>query len=243
MSKEQILVIEDEQDILSMVRLRLESRGFVVVTAESGELALRWLTEHKPDLILLDLMLPGINGLEVLKQIRNNRNLAKIPILIISALGEESDVVVGLELGADDYLSKPFNMSILMARVNALLRRSQSDQKIEQKPENKPNNKPKDDSNDFIVIGAIRIDTNRHHVFVDNQSVALTSTEYRLLLTLIASKGRVLTRNQLIDEAIGNESIVTDRTIDVHLASLRGKLGSSRAMIETVRGVGYRFKF
>ncbi|MDR2706934.1 MAG: response regulator transcription factor [Planctomycetaceae bacterium] len=239
MAKEQILVIEDEKDILSMVRLRLESRGFNVFTAESGELALQWMAEHKPDLILLDLMLPGISGLDVLKQIRTDRNLAQIPILIVSALGEENDVVVGLERGADDYLSKPFNMSVLMARVNALLRRS----KPTNHEENIPNNeKKKDDSEDFIVIGTIRIDIKRYHVFVENKQVALTSTEYRLLLALIASKGRVLTRNQLIDEAIGNESIVTDRTIDVHLTSLRSKLGSARNLIETVRGVGYRFR-
>ncbi|MDR2439174.1 MAG: response regulator transcription factor [Planctomycetaceae bacterium] len=236
MTKEQILVIEDEKDILSMVRLRLESRGFEVFTAESGELALRWMTEHKPDLILLDLMLPGISGLEVLKQIRNNQNIAKIPILIVSALGEESDVVVGLERGADDYLSKPFSMSILMARVNALLRRSKPE------TENKVINEKKENSEDFILLGPLRIDINRYHVFVENKPVALTSTEYRLLLTLIASKGRVLTRNQLIDEAIGNDSIVTDRTIDVHLTSLRSKLGSARNLIETVRGVGYRFR-
>ncbi|MDR0703688.1 MAG: response regulator transcription factor [Planctomycetaceae bacterium] len=238
MSKEHILVIEDEKDILSMVRLRLESRGFAVFTAESGELALQQLEEHKPDLILLDLMLPGISGLEVLKRIRNNQNLAKIPILIVSALGEENDVVVGLERGADDYLSKPFNMSVLMARVNALLRRSKPNHE-----ENKPNiEKKKDDSEDFIVIGSIRIDIKRYRVFIEDKLVALTSTEYRLLLALIASKGRVLTRNQLIDEAIGNDSIVTDRTIDVHLTSLRSKLGSARNLIETVRGVGYRFQ-
>ncbi|MDR2115980.1 MAG: response regulator transcription factor [Planctomycetaceae bacterium] len=237
MTKEQILVIEDEKDILSMVRLRLESRGFDVFTAESGELALQWLADHKPDLILLDLMLPGMSGLEILKQIRTNQNIAQIPILIVSALGEESDVVVGLERGADDYLSKPFSMSILMARVNALLRRSKPE------PEKKLNNeKKKEDSDDFIILGPLRIDIKRYHVFVENKSVALTSTEYRLLLTLIASRGRVLTRNQLIDEAIGNDSIVTDRTIDVHLTSLRSKLGSARNLIETVRGVGYRFQ-
>ncbi|MDR2757691.1 MAG: response regulator transcription factor [Planctomycetaceae bacterium] len=236
MTKEQILVIEDEKDILSMVRLRLESRGFEVFTAESGELALQWMSEHKPDLILLDLMLPGISGLEVLKQIRTNQDIAKIPILIVSALGEESDVVVGLERGADDYLSKPFSMSILMARVNALLRRSKPE------TENIPINEKKENSEDFIILGSLRIDIKRYHVFVENKPVTLTSTEYRLLLTLIASKGRVLTRNQLIDEAIGNDSIVTDRTIDVHLTSLRSKLGSARNLIETVRGVGYRFR-
>jgi DNA-binding response OmpR family regulator len=237
MAKAQILVIEDEKDILSMVRLRLESRGFHVFTAESGELALQWMAEHRPDLILLDLMLPGINGLEVLRRIRTDQNLAPIPILIVSALGEENDVVVGLERGADDYLSKPFNMSVLMARVNALLRRSKPNHE-----EKKANNVKKDDSEDFIVIGTLRIDIKRYHVFVEDKQVALTSTEYRLLLALIASKGRVLTRNQLIDEAIGNESIVTDRTIDVHLTSLRSKLGSARNLIETVRGVGYRFQ-
>ncbi|MDR1962514.1 MAG: response regulator transcription factor [Planctomycetaceae bacterium] len=235
MSKERILLIEDEADILSMVRLRLESRGFDVLTAETGEIGLNLISEHQPDLILLDLMLPGMSGLEVLKRIRANRNIAKIPILIVSALGEESDVVIGLELGADDYLSKPFNMSILVARVNALLRRS--------RPEGVEESEEAEESEDFLTIGKIRIDMERYLVFVDDKQVALTATEYRLLFSLATSKGRVLTRNQLIDEAIGNDAIVTDRTIDVHLTSLRSKLGSAREMIETVRGVGYRFRY
>jgi DNA-binding response OmpR family regulator len=242
MPKEKILVIEDEQDILSMVRLRLESREFDVFTAESGELGLKLTTEHKPDLILLDLMLPGMSGLDVLKRIRYNRNIAKIPILIVSALGEESDVVVGLECGADDYLSKPFNMSILVARINALLRRFRQDNENEENEENKKNNKNGNRSSDFITVGHLRIDVGRYHVFVEDKPVTLTGTEYRLLFALATSRGRVLTRNQLIDKAIGNDAIVIDRTIDVHLASLRGKLGAAREMIETVRGVGYRFR-
>jgi two-component system phosphate regulon response regulator PhoB len=160
-----------------------------------------------------------------------------MPILILSALGEESDVVVGLELGADDYLSKPFNMSILVARVNALLRRARVDVDEEEVDEsNSDDNK----TSKSIIIGSLRVETENYKVFIADKQIILTGTEYRLLVALLTANGRVLTRNQLIDSAIGNDAIVIDRTIDVHLASLRNKLGKMREIIETVRGVGYR---
>lgn len=216
--------MEDEEDILSMVRLRLTSRGYDVLAAYTGEDGLETARSKRPDLILLDLMLPGIGGFEVLKTIRSEQLIARIPVLIVSALGEESDVVLGLELGADDYVSKPFNMTVLLARINALLRRANI----------------KEDEPNTISVGPLTIDADRYQVFLDSDQISLTATEYRLLLTFALSKGRVLTRNQLIDRAIGSDALVTDRTIDVHLAALRSKLGHAREMIETVRGVGYR---
>jgi len=160
-----------------------------------------------------------------LRKLRANRKTAQVPIIIVSAKGEESEVVAGLELGADDYITKPFNMSVLLARINALLRRFQASEAP-----------PK-----IVSIGSVEIDTDRFLVTVDGESVPLTRTEFGILVALATAKGRVLTRNQLIDEAIGSDAMVTDRTIDVHVTSLRGKLGVARELVETVRGVGYRF--
>ncbi|MDR1289749.1 MAG: response regulator transcription factor, partial [Planctomycetaceae bacterium] len=172
-----------------------------------------------------------------LRRVRLDKRYVRMPILILSALGEESDVVVGLELGADDYLSKPFNMSILVARVNALLRRARVDVDEEEVDEsNSDDNK----TSKSIIIGSLRVETENYKVFIADKQIILTGTEYRLLVALLTANGRVLTRNQLIDSAIGNDAIVIDRTIDVHLASLRNKLGKMREIIETVRGVGYR---
>lgn len=237
MSKERILIIEDEADILLMISLRLKSRGYEVCGAETGLVGLKLISEWEPDLVLLDLMLPELGGLELLRRVRLDKRYVRMPILILSALGEESDVVVGLELGADDYLSKPFNMSILVARVNALLRRARVDVDEEEVDEsNSDDNK----TSKSIIIGSLRVETENYKVFIADKQIILTGTEYRLLVALLTANGRVLTRNQLIDSAIGNDAIVIDRTIDVHLASLRNKLGKMREIIETVRGVGYR---
>ena len=233
MAKKNILIIEDEADIREIIRLRLKKEGHDVLVADSGEAGLAVALERRPDLILLDLMLPVMSGFEVLRKIKTERTIARTPIIIVSARGEESDVVVGLELGADDYVTKPFNMTILMARVNALLRRSISTE---------------DADGDLIVAGPVRIDVMGYQAFLcreqcDPQSVEplpLTKTEFLILYELARMKGRALTRNQLIERAIG-DAYVTDRTIDVHLASLRNKLGDFRGLIETVRGVGYRF--
>jgi DNA-binding response OmpR family regulator len=225
MAPKQILVIEDETDIREMLALRLKKERFDVLEAGEGMTGLKKALEEQPDLVLLDLMLPFTNGLDILRKLRDNRKTAQMPIIIVSAKGDESDVVVGLELGADDYVTKPFNMSILLARINALLRRfqtSESPQKI-------------------VSAGPIEIDTDRFLVTVDGESVSLTRTEFKILYALATAKGRVLTRNQLIDEAIGGDADVFDRTIDVHVTSLRSKLGTARELIETVRGVGYRF--
>lgn len=223
MSKERVLVIEDEHDILANIKLRLENRGFAVLTASSGEEGLTIAREKMPDAVLLDLMLPGIGGLEVLSRIRSDRKTAAIPVIIVSALGEESDVVVGLEAGADDYVSKPFNTAVLIARIHAVLRRNRQQEESE-----------------MILIDSVRIDLGAFTAFVDEKPINLTGAEFRLLLTLAKSKGRVLTRNQLMEEVLGDDMIVSSRTIDVHVTALRSKLGEARKMIETVRGVGYR---
>ena len=225
MAPKSILVIEDETDIREMLALRLKKERFDVLEASEGMTGLKKALEEQPDLVLLDLMLPFTSGLDILRKLRDSRKTVQMPIIIVSAKGEESDVVVGLELGADDYVTKPFNMSILLARINALLRRFQtaeSPQKI-------------------VSAGPIEIDTDRFLVTVDGAPVSLTRTEFGILYALATGKGRVFTRNQLIDEAIGSDADVFDRTIDVHVTSLRSKLGTARELIETVRGIGYRF--
>jgi len=224
-SKQKILVIEDEHDIAEMIAMRLQKEMFVVKTIGNGTTGWETIAEFHPDLLLLDLMLPGMSGLDILKRIRADRQVKHLPVLILSAKGEESDIVVGLELGADDYLTKPFSMSILVARIHVLLRRAGG----KSEPES-----------ERITIGCLCIDIGKHQVLVGHEPVTLTLTEFRLLTALASARGRVLTRDQLIDKAIGNDAIVTDRTIDVHLNSLRGKLGEARNLIETVRGIGYR---
>jgi len=224
MLPKRILVIEDETDIREMLSLRLKKERFDVLEAGDGASGLKKALEEQPDLVLLDLMLPFTSGLDILRQLRNNRKTAPMPIIIVSAKGQESDIVVGLELGADDYVTKPFNMSVLLARINALLRRLQTSEAPTK----------------VVSIGSVEIDADRCLVTVDGNPVSLTRTEFGILVALAAAKGRVLTRNQLIDEAIGSDVDVSDRTIDVHVTSLRGKLGTARELVETVRGVGYR---
>jgi DNA-binding response OmpR family regulator len=224
MPPKRILVIEDETDIREMLSLRLKKERFEVIEASEGTTGLKKALEEQPDLVLLDLMLPFMSGLDILRKLRNNPKSEQVPIIIVSAKGEESDIVVGLELGADDYVTKPFNMSVLLARINALLRRFHASD-VPQK---------------IISIGTVEIDTDRFLVTVDGEPVSLTRTEFGILYALATAKGRVRTRNQLIDEAIGSDADVFDRTIDVHVTSLRGKLGTARELVETVSGVGYR---
>jgi len=225
MARKNILIIEDETDIREMLRLRLNREGHDVLTADSGEAGLAVARERRPDVILLDLMLPVMGGLEVLRKIKAERGIARTPVIIVSARGDESDIVVGLELGADDYVTKPFNMAVLIARINALLRRAVSAEEA---------------MDSLIIAGPVKIDMTGYRAFLDDEPLALTKTEFLLLYELVRTNGRVLTRNQLIERVIG-DACVTDRTIDVHLASLRNKLGNARNLIATVRGVGYRF--
>ena len=221
-----ILVVDDEPDALELVRFNLKQAGFEVCTAADGEEALKQARLALPDVILLDIMLPEVDGLEVCKILRRDSATAAIPIIMLTAKAAEIDRVLGLELGADDYVTKPFSMSVLAARVGAVLRRSTAAPARE----------------DLLQAGPISIDTSRHSVQVDGQEVTLTQTEFRLLMALAAARGKVLSRNQLVDQALGMDAIVTDRTIDVHLTSLRRKLGPARESIKTVRGIGYRLE-
>jgi DNA-binding response OmpR family regulator len=225
MTGKQIIIVEDERDIADLVAMRLKREGYDVDVAYDGVEGLNKIRSARPDLVLLDLMLPKMSGMEVATELRKDPRTADVPIIMLTAKGEESDVVVGFHVGADDYVTKPFSMSVLLARIAALLRRVETNGKEER---------------DFLQAGPIRIDKQRHRVELDGKTVFLTLTEFRLLAAIAAGKGRVLTRDQLISKALGADAVVTDRTIDVHVTSLRRKLGKARDYIETVRGVGYR---
>lgn len=225
MAQKRIILVEDEADMADLVATRLQREGYKVETAGDGLEGLELIRSSPPDLALLDLMLPGMSGTELINQMRNDPRTAGVPIIVLTAKSEESDIIVGLRLGADDYVTKPFSMSVLLARVAAVLRRVQS-----AGPAGKGQ----------TVIGLIHIDQERHAVEVDGQPASLTLTEFRILVALAAARGRVLTRNQLIDQGMGLDTMVTDRTIDVHLTALRRKLGPAREYIKTVRGVGYK---
>ncbi len=224
MAKKRIVIIEDEPDMADLIAARLQKEHYEVFTAYDGNQGLHEIRSKQPDLVVLDIMLPGMSGTEVLKQVRNDPQLAQIPVVMLTARTEEADVVAGLQLGADDYVTKPFSMSVMMARIEAVLRRRGV----------------KDSGSSQLTAGPIRINRDTHQVSVNNKNVTLTLTEFRILAAIVASRGRILTRSQLIDRGIGPDAVVTDRTIDVHLASLRSKLGKARKYIQTVRGVGYR---
>jgi len=228
MAAEKILVIEDEEDILALVHYNLAREGFQVACATSGEEGLR-LVEEQPDLILLDLMLPGIDGLEVCRRLRGGEAAAGLPIIMMTAKGEESDVVAGLELGADDYVTKPFSPKILLARVRAVLRRRARAAEVPEEP-------------DQLSHGELVILPGRNEVLVAGKPVELTFTEFRVLHFLASRPGWVFTRYQIVNAVRGEDYAVTDRAVDVQVVGLRKKLGPCGALIETVRGVGYRFK-
>ncbi len=225
---ETVLVVEDEADILDVIRHNLKRAGFDVTTAETGTEGLRRVRDSAPDLVVLDLMLPGMDGLDVCRRIKEDPLTKATPILIVSARGEESDVVAGLELGADDYLAKPFSPRELIARARAVLRRGPLKEDRGQ--------------GERVVRDGVVVDTARHTLEVDGESVPITATEMRLLHHLAAHPGRVFTRDQLLSRVVGDRAFVIERNIDVHVGSLRRKLGEHRGLIETVRGVGYRFK-
>jgi two-component system, OmpR family, alkaline phosphatase synthesis response regulator PhoP len=227
MPKERILVVDDEEDILELVRFNLAREGYDVVVAASGEKAIDIARKELPHLIVLDLMLPGIDGLEVTRILKNNPETRGIPIVMLTAKGEEPDIVAGLELGADDYVAKPFSPRILLARVRAVLRR-------------KHNEAP--DASDVVKIHNLIIHPGRREVLVNGKNVPLTFTEFGILHYLVKRPGWVFTRTQIVDAVRGTDYFVTDRSVDVQIAGLRKKLGPSGAFIETVRGVGYRFK-
>jgi two-component system, OmpR family, alkaline phosphatase synthesis response regulator PhoP len=226
MSKEKILVVDDEEDILELVRYNLVREGYVVLCALSGEDALRTATAEAVDLIVLDLMLPGIDGLEVARRLKQNTDTKDTPIVMLTAKGEEADVVSGLELGADDYLTKPFSPRILIARIKAVIRRRSGDAELE---------------NEVLNIRELSIHPGRRHVTASGKPLDLTYTEFQVLYFLARRPGWVFTRSQIVDEVRGDDYPVTDRSVDVQIVGLRKKLGPLGKYIETVRGVGYRF--
>lgn len=227
MVKQIIVVIEDEEDILELVAYNLTREGYQVQGFMSGEEALPSLRSRNPDCIVLDLMLPGMDGLELCKTIRNTPETRHVPIVMLTAKGEEADIVTGLELGADDYIVKPFSPRILLARVRAVLRRGQRGGLDERHP---------------LKINSIEIHPGRHEVIVDGVAVELTSSEFRALHFLAGKPGWVFTRYQIVEAVHGSNYPVTDRSVDVLIVGLRKKLGDSGRCIETVRGIGYRFK-
>lgn len=227
MAKSKILVIDDEEDILELVRYNLAREGYFVEEAASGEEALSKTKTEMPDLIVLDLMLPGVDGLEVCRILKNSAKTSHIPIIMLTAKGDDADIVTGLELGADDYVTKPFSPRVLIARIRAALRRRRK-------------NEQEDAS--VIAIHNLVIHPARHQVLVDGKSVELTATEFGILCFLTRKPGWVFSRNQIINAVKGDDYAVTDRSIDVQIAGLRKKLGNAGEHIETVRGVGYRLK-
>lgn len=226
--RERILVIEDEPDILEVVRYNLAKEGYRVSSSTDGIEGLAMATREAPDLIILDLMLPGMDGIEICRRLRQDPVTRHIPIIMATAKSEESDLVLGLGVGADDYIVKPFRPRELLARCQAVLRRGGL--------------REESGSGDRVVVGPLIIDASRHEVTLNDKPIDFTATEFRLLHFLASHPGRVFDRAHLISRTIGDHAIVLDRNIDVHVRSLRRKLGECRDYIETVRGVGYRFK-
>ena len=225
MKKKKIIVVEDEPDLVDVVTYNLQREGYLVLAAQRGDEGLNLIRSERPDLVLLDLMLPGMDGLSICRQMKSDSSLSEIPIIIASAKGEESDVVIGLEMGADDYLAKPFSPRELLARIKAVLRRGA----------------PRDVSKDRVVIRDLIIDSGKHEVRIEDEIISLTSTEFKLLHHLAASRGRAFSREQLLNKVVGMGVVVVDRNIDVHIRAVRKKLGNHSNMIQTIRGVGYRF--
>jgi two-component system phosphate regulon response regulator PhoB len=224
--RQRVLVIEDEPSLTDVLAYNLKREGYDPIIAPEGREGLRKAQTLQPDLILLDVMLPGINGIDVCRELRTHPDTAHIPVLMLTAKAEESDQIVGFAVGADDYVTKPFSVKVLLQRNRALLRRKSA---VEQ-------------SGEVIEYAGIRIDRRSHRVTLDDQPVSLTPTEFRLLETLLRQPGRAFSRHNLMEAAIGDNAIVLERTIDVHIKSLRKKLSDAGQRIETVRGVGYRFR-
>jgi len=229
MSKEKILIVDDEEDILELVRFNLEKEGYRVESATNGESAIKKVKKDLYDLMILDLMMEGIDGFDVARELKSDSELKKLPIIMLTAKNDETDVVTGLELGADDYISKPFSPKILIARVRAVLRRKILDEDADTVPAN-------------IMSHDIEVDPVRYRVSAGGKDVTLTHSEFMLLHFLIKRPGWVFTRNQIVDAIRGDNYAVTERSIDVQVVGLRKKLGKFGKLIETVRGIGYRFR-
>jgi two-component system phosphate regulon response regulator PhoB/two-component system alkaline phosphatase synthesis response regulator PhoP len=221
-----IAALDDEADILELLKVSLKKAGYRFEGFQEADDLFRYLARERPSLILLDLMLPDTDGLEVCRQIRRSESLAGIPVIMLTARGEESDKVVGLELGADDYVTKPFSVKELVARIHAVLRR----------PGGGGQGGPR------IAIGPLAIEPDKHEVLVHGERADLTATEFKVLQFLASRKGRVFSRDQILDFLWGTEKAVIDRTIDVHIRNLREKLGEAASLIKNVRGVGYKLE-
>jgi DNA-binding response OmpR family regulator len=227
MNNRSVLVIDDERDLIELVRYNLEKEGFDVISATDGDSGLNIAVKHRPALIVLDLMMPGKDGLEVCRQLRGDPRTNRVPIIMLTAKATEADRVVGLELGADDYVTKPFSPRELVARVKAVLRRSAAQQEPAR----------------VLGSGELLIDVNGHEVTSHGSRVALTATEFRILQFLAGRPGSVVSRDEIIDAALGRDTAIFDRTIDVHITAIRRKLGPKAGRrIETVRGFGYKFR-
>lgn len=231
MANTKIVVVEDEADILELLTYNLKREGFDVVSADNGLQGLNLIKQHLPDIVLLDLMMPGMDGLEVCKHMRAHKPSANIPVIMVTAKSEESDIVLGLGLGADDYVSKPFSPKELIARIKASLRRS-----------TRNSGDTEDENSNCIEVAGLIIDSDKHKVSYQGVNIKLTATEFRLLHFLAGHPGRVFSREQLMNNAYSTDVIVVDRNIDVHIRAIRKKIGEQHLFIETIRGVGYCFK-
>lgn len=224
--KKRILLIEDEEDIAALLKLQAEVSGYKLHVEVDGINGYRAIEREKPDLVILDIMLPGQNGFDVCRKIKNNPELKNIPVIILTAKGEELDIVLGLELGADDYVAKPFSPKVLFSRIKAVLRRGKDSEKT-----------PK-----TLSFGDFILEVDRYLLRKGDKIITITLSEFGILKRLLSNRGKVLTRNQLLDDVHNDDAFIVDRNIDVHIASLRKKLGPNFDWINTVRGVGYRFK-
>jgi DNA-binding response OmpR family regulator len=221
-----ILVVDDEPDLVELITYNLELQGHTVVSANNGQRAMELAKSRQPDLVVLDVMMPELNGIEVARRLRSQTETASMPIIMLTAKSDEAHELEGLSSGADDYITKPFSMQVLLARINAMARRT--------------GGSSSSGRDSVLTLGPVSIDLDEHQASVDENPISLTITEFRLLSTLIANQGKVMTRPALISSAIGPGVTVTERTIDVHITALRKKIAPHSAMISTVRGVGYR---
>jgi len=229
MAKEKILIVEDEEDIQELIRYNLEKEGYKnLKVVDSGEKAIESLKTFSPDIILLDLMLPGMDGLAVCRSIKGSPESVTIPVIMLTAKSEETDIIIGLEMGADDYVAKPFSNKVLIARIKSVLRRSKQNLN--------------DDDSGIIKRGNLIMNRGKREVTLNGKSITMTFSEFEILYLLAKRPGWVFTRNQIVNEVKGDDYPVTDRAIDVQIVGLRKKLKGDEDVIETVRGVGYRFK-
>jgi len=222
---EKILVVDDEKDVVDLLAFNLKNAGFQTIAAYHGEEALAKIKKDAPALILLDLMLPGLDGVEICKRLKKDAATADIPVIMLTAKGDEVDKVLGLELGADDYITKPFSPREVVLRVKSVLRRAKGLEKV----------------SEFLNSKRIKIDIPRHQVSVDGKHIDLTAIEFKLLVLLMQRRGRVQTRDRLLNDVWDYEASIDTRTVDTHVRRLREKLGNAASQIETIRGVGYRF--